>query len=92
MPPIMKSGFAPKSIALLFLLVLAVYLLVFYGLEHLRRRGGPWEVEFRTNAAGEPAVIVAQPGRSLNGVTLVFHGESTTNLPGRVAFERVKTP
>jgi hypothetical protein len=88
----MKSGAAAKSIALLFLVVLAAYLLVFYGLEHLRQRGGPWEVEFRANTPGEPTVVVAQPGKGLTGVTLVFHGESTTNLPGRVAFGRVQTP
>jgi len=89
---IMKSGFALKSIALLFLAVLATYLLVFYGLEHLRHRSGPWEVEFRLSNAGEPAVVVAQSGRGLTEVTLVFHGESTTNAPGRIVFEKVKTP
>lgn len=89
---IMKSGFAPKSIALLFLAVLAAYLLVFYGLEHLRHRNGPWEVEFRPNNTGESSVVVAQPARGLTGVTLAFHGESTTNQPGRVVFEKVKTP
>jgi len=89
---IMKSGFAPKSIALLFLVVLAAYLFVFYGLEHLRHRSGPWEVEFRANAAGEPTVVVSQPGKSLTNVVVVFHGEGTTNAPGRVTFAKVKTP
>lgn len=86
----MKSGVTPKSIVLLFPIVLVAYLGVFYGLEHLRHRKGPWEVEFRTNSQGEPTILVSQRDAGLNGATLVFHGEQTTNDPGRVVFDRVQ--
>jgi hypothetical protein len=92
MPPVMKSGVTPKSIVLLFPVVLVAYLLVFYGLEHLRHRKGPWDAEFRVNAKGVPTVTVAQPDAGLKNVSLVYHGETTTNEPGRISFDRVKQP
>jgi hypothetical protein len=86
----MKSGITPKSIALLFFIILVAYLGVFYGLEHLRHRKGAWEVEFRVSDRKEPLAIVSQPGLGLSDVKLVFHGESTTNSPGTVRFDKVQ--
>lgn len=86
----MKSGFTAKSIALLFLAVLGLYVAVFFGIERTRRHKGPWEVEFQTNAEGNPVLIVSQARLGLSGVKIVVHGENPTNATGQVSFDRVK--
>ena len=88
----MNSGFSIKTIAWLFLAVLALYLGCFYGLEHLRHRHGGWVVDFQATAQGFPALVVSQPHASLTNLTLVLRGEQMTNGPGHVAFDRVKQP
>jgi hypothetical protein len=88
----MKSGITPKSIAISFFVVLALYLGVFYGIEYLRHRKGPWQVSFRADAQGNPVVVIAQNRLRLSDVKLVFHGEPMTNAPGIVFFDRVKQP
>jgi hypothetical protein len=77
----MNSGAAPKSIALLFVAGLALYLASFYGCEYVRHRQGAWEVQFRTNAAGHPAIVVSQPKLNLSAVQIVFVGEKTPRIP-----------
>ena len=90
----MPSAFSPKSIALLFVAVLGLYLATFYGIERARLRKGPWEVDFQTNGSGNAMVVVSQPRLGLAAVKIVFHGEhpTATNLPARVSFDRVKLP
>jgi hypothetical protein len=88
----MKPGITAKSVALLFLAVLVLYLGSFYGLEHLRHRKGGWVAEFRAAPDGTPAFVVSQPFLGLSNVTLLLHGEEVTNSPGRVIFDRVKQP
>lgn len=86
----MKSGITPKSIALLFPIVLVAYFGVFHGLEHLRHRKGAWEVAFRTTEQGQPLVVVSQPSLGLTDARLIFHGETTTNAPHQIRFDRVQ--
>jgi hypothetical protein len=88
----MPSAFSPKSIALLFVAVLGLYLATFYTIERVRLRKGPWEVDFRTNAQGSAMLIVAQPRLGLTDVKIVLHGERATNPLGHVSFDRVKQP
>ena len=88
----MKSGITPKSLALLFPIVLVAYLGVFFGLEHLRHRKGAWQVDFNRNEQGEPMVIIRQPSLGVHEVKLVFRGEQTTNQSGHVSFDRVQQP
>jgi hypothetical protein len=88
----MKSGFTPKSLALLFSAVVLLYVAVFYGLEHARQRKGPWDVAFLTNAQGSPVIVVSQPRLGLSDLTIVFHGENASNTTGRVLFDRVRRP
>jgi hypothetical protein len=88
----MRSGITPKSIALAFVVVAALYFGTFAGIEHLRRRQGPWEASFALGPAGEPTVTVAQAHRGLTTVRLVLHGEQATNAPGTVRFDKVQQP
>ena len=88
----MNSRFTAKTVVLLFVAVLGLYLVVFYGIERARHHKGPWEVEFRTDAQGSPAVVVSQTTLELSKVTIVFHGESFTNPASRVRFDRVLQP
>lgn len=86
----MKSGPTPKTIALFFLLLVALYLAVFYGMEYARHRKGPWEVNFMSDREGNPAIVIYQPRLNLSSVEILFPGEkiARTNLSERVAFDR----
>ena len=88
----MKSGITLKSIALLFLAVLGLYLAVFFGIERARQHKGPWEVDFQKNAEGNPSLVVSQAKLGLRDVKVVVHGENASNATGRVLFDRVKRP
>jgi hypothetical protein len=88
----MKSAFTAKSIALLFGVVLGLYVAVFYGIERTRQHKGPWEVDFQTNAGGSPVLLVSQAKLGLIAVKIVVHGEDASNANGRVSFDQVKRP
>lgn len=86
----MKSGLTAKTVGLIFVAVLALYAALFFGIERARQSHGPWEVEFQNVAGNSPALLIAQPHLNLRDVKLVLHGESLTNAPGIVRFDRVK--
>lgn len=86
----MKSGFSAKHIVLLFVVVLAAYVALFYYIENRRQSHGPWDVEFQNAPAGTPALLVSQPYLKLRDIKLVLHGETLTNAPGTIRFDRVK--
>ena len=90
----MKSGFSAKSIILLFVAVLALYFVVFQGIEYSRKRKGAWEVTFLTDAGGIPSIAVYQPKLGISSVEIIFSGEraSSTNLSARAIFDRPKKP
>jgi hypothetical protein len=90
----MKSGFSARSIILLFVVVLGLYLLVYNGIEYSRHRKGAWEVIFLTDAQGNPSIAVYQPRLNISSVEVVFLGEKIpqTNLSQRVLFDRPKKP
>src|SRR5687767_5999111 len=88
----MKSGITARSIVLSFFVVLALYGAAFYGIEYVRHRKGPWQVDFRVEASGNPVVEIAQKNLDLSGVKIFFHGEHATNAPGTVRFDRVSQP
>lgn len=90
----MKSGFSARSIILLFIVVLGLYLLVYNGIEYSRHRKGAWEVTFLTDAQGNPSIAVYQPKLNISSVEVVFLGEkiAQTNLSQRVLFGRPKKP
>jgi hypothetical protein len=86
----MKIGITPKTIVLWFFVVLILYLGVFYGIEHWRHSKGPWEMNFMSDAQGNPSVVVYQPKLNISSVELLFPGERVrgTNLSQRIAFDR----
>lgn len=88
----MNSTVTPKSIALLFPIVLVLYLTVFYGCEHWRTRKGPWEVTFTTNALGQAALHATQRTLNISNVQILFVGESVTNAAQTVVFDQVLRP
>jgi hypothetical protein len=85
----MNSGFSPKSIVVVFVIVLAFYLGGFWGLEYLRTHKGPWEVRFDGNSSGVPSITVRQATVGVQDVKLIFHGESTNGI-GVVRFDGVQ--
>jgi hypothetical protein len=86
----MRAGFSAKSISIFFIAVLVFYFAAFYGCEYMRHRKGPWEVQFITDNAGRPSIVVFQPKRGISSFEILFHGEQIekTNLSQRVAFDR----
>lgn len=90
----MKTGFSARSIILLFLAVLGLYIAVFYGIEYARQRKGAWEVNFLTDSQGNPSIVVYQPRLNISSLEVVFAGEKVgrTNLSERVIFNRPKKP
>jgi len=89
----MKSAITPKSLAVWFLVVLALYLASFYGMEHWNQKNGPWEVAFVSDETGLPSVLISQPKLNITKVKIVFAGEraSQTNLSQKVFFDRPAT-
>jgi len=86
----MKAGFTPKALALWFVIVLVSYGVVFYSIEYLNQRKGPWEVNFMSDAQGNPAIVTYQPKLDISSVEIIFPGETIpqTNLSQRVIFDR----
>lgn len=90
------EGF-PKRLPLVFAITVAIYLVAFYGIEHMRSRKGPWSVGYEIDGNGRPALVVSQPGLGIDNVRIVFAEESApTNFqtatvtfaaPERVPFD-----
>jgi hypothetical protein len=85
----MKSGLTLKSIVLWFAIVLALYLGTFYGIEHLNRKNGAWEVEFTSDETGNPSIVIYQPKLEISTVEIIFAGEKAprTNFSEKVLFD-----
>ena len=88
----MKSGLTAKTVGLLFAAVLGIYLVLFFWIERSRLTKGPWEVEFQTGTNGNATLVVSQSHLKILNARIVVHGETVTNAPGRLAFDRVKLP
>jgi len=86
----MKQGITPKSVFFVFVGVAGFYFAAFYGMEYLRERKGPWELEFNPNRGGTPALVITQPALGVKDVTILFRGEFSTNTPGVVRFDGVE--
>ena len=83
----MRNDGILKHLGLAMLLAAVFYVAGFSWLEHRRVAKGPWEVTFRTDAAGRPSLWVAQSRLGI-GQTLSFSGATvqTTNLCQIVRF------
>ena len=91
----MKSRVATwKSVVTTFVLAVFFYM-VAYSLMTKKQRGrGPWRVDFGTNGAGIPQLVIAQPALGISNVTVQFAGESLapTNGAGTVSFNQPRLP
>lgn len=86
----MKPDLALKQIVVVFVATVFLYLAVFYGVEHLRSRNGPWEVTFAQDDAGPPAVVVSQPRLQIHNLRILFPGEQCPagSRPQPVLFDK----
>jgi hypothetical protein len=82
-----SSGFPWQSLGLIALASLVGYLAIFYGVEHHRRKDGPWLLTF-TEVEQSPALIISHPKLGLSNITIQFVGaEVPTNLPQTIQFQ-----
>lgn len=86
-----SSDRLPKHLLIGFALALGIYAAFFVGDQWTRTRKGPWEVEFGTNARGEPSILVRQPKLGISDVRITFAEERATNQ-GSVRFDAPKKP
>lgn len=84
----MKPGFPIRSLLAVFGAVVVLYFSAFHGIEYLRHRKGPWEIQFATSADGVPFAEVRQPALRISSVRLVFPGEVSADPPTTIRFER----
>lgn len=73
----MRGEGALKHFIAAFLIAGIGYWVLFYGIEHLRTRNGPWTISFTsvTLDRPSPAIVISQPELKLQNVTLSFPGE-----------------
>ena len=83
------AGISWKSFTVTFVLALIFYALAWTWLSGRQTGRGPWVVEFGTNAAGVPQLVLAQNSLGISNLTVRFAGESLgTNRPGTVSFTK----
>ncbi len=90
---LMKSpGVTWKSVVFTFVAALAFYFMAYSWLSKRQTGKGPWQVEFTTNSAGLPQVIVGQASLGISNITVQFVGENLapSNGTGVVNFARPK--
>jgi hypothetical protein len=76
-----------KHLALSLLIAVVFYVAAFAWLQHRRTVKGPWQLTFRTDAAGAPALLISQTNLKVSE-TLVFPGRSLqpANLSRTIGF------
>lgn len=80
-----------KHLGLAAAMAVVFYILSFSWIEHERTHKGPWEVEFQSNPAGEPAVTFRQPALGIEE-TVAFPGQKVaSNLEVRQQFAEATT-
>ncbi len=90
----MRFGRAAIFIVLFVLVVVLFYLAAFNTIEYMRRRNGPWQVSFLTDAQGVPAISIRQPKLQIQQFEIVLHDEkvTATNLAKTVSFDKPMKP
>jgi hypothetical protein len=80
----MKADNPARHFITAFLIAGAVYFLAYNFIEHRRLRHGPWTLDFTTNAAGIPEVVINQGPLGLTNIQMVFPNERVPEgfLPG----------
>jgi len=84
----MRSDGILKHFSIALAIALVFYIAAFGWLQHRRTFRGPWEVTFRSDAAGDPALLIAQPALGITQ-TITFPGQKITsvNLSRTVRFD-----
>ncbi len=82
-----SSDKLPRHLLIAFALAVGIYGLFFSCDMALRKRKGPWFVDFQTNTAGNATLTINQPALRITNVQVVFLNE-TAHSTGRVAFDR----
>ena len=91
--PRMKSPAVTwKSVTLTFVSAVIFYVLAWSWMNKWHSGKGPWVVDFSTNFAGMPQLIIAQPSLGFSNIIVRFEGETltATNKTGVVFFNRPK--
>lgn len=90
----MQSNRLGRDLAILFSLVLLLYVAAFQGVEHLRARKGPWQVTFERDAQGVPAIVIGQSRLGVSRFQIRFPEESATatNLPAVLVLGEPRQP
>jgi hypothetical protein len=91
----MKSRIATwQSIVLTFVAAVIFYLLAYSWMSKRQTGKGPWQVNFATNSAGTPQIIIGQSALGISNVVVSFEGEqlAATNATGAVAFDKPRKP
>lgn len=70
----MTADSLPKHLILAFLLALVAYAVFYYTIEHRRTRLGPWQVSFKTDGQGTPAILIDQPALAITNRQIAFAG------------------
>jgi hypothetical protein len=90
----MQSNRLGRDLAILFTVVLLLYVAGFQGVEHLRARKGPWSVVFERDSQGVPSIVITQPKLGISRFQIRFPEESTTatNLPAVLSLSEPRQP
>ena len=91
--PHMKSPAVTwKSVALTFVGAVIFYALAWSWMNKWHSGKGPWVVNFSTNSAGVPQLVIAQPSLGFSNITVRFEDEmlAATNGTGFVSFDGPK--
>ncbi len=83
-----------KSVLATFGLAVLFYVLAYSWMARKQSSKGPWRVNFTTNTAGVPRLVIEQQSLGISNVTVQFAGEqlTPTNITGVVSFLRPKQP
>jgi hypothetical protein len=83
-----------KSIVLTFVIAAGFYVVVYSWLQKRQMGKGPWHVNFTTNSAGLPRLIIHQSSLGISNVVVQFVGErpEPVNQTGVVQFAKPRQP
>lgn len=83
-----SPGSARRFLGTVFVITLVAYVGLYALDTWVRTRRGPWIVSFERDAVGAPALRISQPTLGVQDVRVLFPGESATNMPAVIRFDR----
>jgi hypothetical protein len=81
----MKQSGPLKHFIYPFFIAVAIYLVSYSGIEHLRTRHGPWQVTF-TNELSIPALVINEPQLNIANLSITFPGQSAQMTNATMSF------